>query len=210
MSRVGLAQPNECQKSPCAYAAWLPVEPNLSPEKIMSLLLQCLQNPGDRAAVERGQSLLSQLRSVRALSNPVPGSQRPGGDGLLCSSLLQRLEGQPEPQSSRWHSHSGIKTMSGRNSSGLPVLQYRRQRPENKRARFGVCAPWVDGTGVCSHSIAPIYLPALHQHEQSPRALRLLLELEETRRSFTKHDSGAAGGWQSAPHALRFRCGWLC
>lgn len=193
MSRVGLAQPNECQKSPCAYAAWLPVEPNLSPEKVMALLLQCLQNPGDRAAVERGQSLLSQLRSMCALSNLVPGSQRPGGDGLLCSSLLQRLEGQPEPQSSRWHSHSGIDTMSGRNTSGLPVLQYRRQRPENKRARFGVCAPWVDGTGVCS-----------------PKALRLLLELEETRRSFTKHDSGAAGGWQSAPHALCFRCGWLC
>lgn len=85
MSSVGLAQPNECQKCPCAYAAWLLVEPNLSPEKVMALLLQCLQNPGDEAAMERGRSLLSQ----RALSNPGPGSQRLGGDGC-CSAASCR------------------------------------------------------------------------------------------------------------------------
>lgn len=212
MSSVGLAQPNECQKCPCAYAAWLPVEPNLSPEKVMALLLQCLQNPGDGAAEEGGRFLLSQ----RALSNPVPGSQRLGGDGLLCSSLLQRLEGQlEEPISQNPKPHAGTATVASRPPlGGTPLAsQCCDTGDKDQRTRepdAGSVPPWVDGTGACSRSIMPIYLPASHQHEQSPKALWLLLELEETRRSFTKHSDGAAGGWQPAPHAVRFRCGWLC
>lgn len=127
---VRLAQPVGCWNSSCAYAARLPVEPSPrsaapSPEKVMALPPGCLQNPGEtQLPWKRSQSLVSQLRSVHALSNWPPGSRRLGAG---CGRSVVH---QPPPQS---QDQALAPTSSPQ--PGPPHLQV--AQPQRRQVRLG-------------------------------------------------------------------------